>query len=506
MSGKPNRFPGGRIAVLGALVLALALLFVWGSASSVAAQTATETPTLVGTLPPNTEEPTEEATEEATVEATEAATTEAARPRARIGVGLVDSPDGVRLALISPNGPALKAGLRVGDIILTVDGQKISTADELRAILATKQPGDTLRLSIQRGTETLEVSLTLDAFPPTPTLAATFTPRPRNTTLPSRTPRPTSTRRPSVTPGGAPTRAGTVFTVSRYGYTFQALATGFVVTRVVANGAARRAGLLVGDVITAVDGVNVSATTLATISSRLVTARGTVALSVRRGTRTGIIRLSDAGVATPTAVIRAGTAYAVSRYGYTFQALTTGFVVTRIVANGAAQRAGLQVADIITGVDGVNVSANTLSSLVSRLVTARGTVVLSVRRGTLTGTIRMSDVVATPTRTPTPNTRASLGVSYEVVTEAVARARNLSVTNGAYILQVSPNSPAEAAGIKVGDVIIAVNGEVVDLKRTLPYRLTPYAVGDEITLTIVRGNERLEIKVALVTPRGVAMG
>ena len=58
-----------------------------------------------------------------------------------------------------------KAGLRKGDVILTADGQKIATSHDLLKVRRGHIPGDQMTLTVQRGEETLEIVLILDAAP-----------------------------------------------------------------------------------------------------------------------------------------------------------------------------------------------------------------------------------------------------------------------------------------------------------------------------------------------------
>ena len=72
--------------------------------------------------------------------------------------------DGVRIARIQPGGGADRAGLQVGDIVLTVDGVTVTAPEQLIVAIRSKQPGDTVVLGYQRGasgsqTGTLTVTL-----------------------------------------------------------------------------------------------------------------------------------------------------------------------------------------------------------------------------------------------------------------------------------------------------------------------------------------------------------
>jgi len=81
-------------------------------------------------------------------------------------------PEGVAIAGVLPNGPAQKLGLRpfmraqdgnvvLGDIIVALDGKPVQTIDDLLGLLEQHQPGDTISITILRGTEKIEQKITL---------------------------------------------------------------------------------------------------------------------------------------------------------------------------------------------------------------------------------------------------------------------------------------------------------------------------------------------------------
>ncbi|KGN30635.1 peptidase [Knoellia sinensis KCTC 19936] len=70
--------------------------------------------------------------------------------------------------------------------------------------------------------------------------------------------------------------------------------------------------------------------------------------------------------------------------------------------------------------------------------------------------------------------------------------------SGAQIRTVSPGTPAEKAGLKVGDVITEVNGERVDSAESLVAHIREHAVGDTVKLTVLRDNKSQELSATLV--------
>jgi M6 family metalloprotease-like protein len=60
--------------------------------------------------------------------------------------------------------PAAKAGIKTGDILTTIDGKDVATEDAVRDWLATKGPGDRVRLGLLRGESAVEANVTLGAL------------------------------------------------------------------------------------------------------------------------------------------------------------------------------------------------------------------------------------------------------------------------------------------------------------------------------------------------------
>ncbi len=88
-----------------------------------------------------------------------------------IGVALDTTYDGpgARIALapvggtlpVTPGGPAAKAGLRAGDVVTAVDGQKVNSNDELIVAIRARVPGASVSLTYERGGRTATARVTL---------------------------------------------------------------------------------------------------------------------------------------------------------------------------------------------------------------------------------------------------------------------------------------------------------------------------------------------------------
>jgi serine protease Do len=88
--------------------------------------------------------------------------------------------------------------------------------------------------------------------------------------------------------------------------------------------------------------------------------------------------------------------------------------------------------------------------------------------------------------------RGWLGVVIQEITPEIAE--TIGVKEGILVAQIAPGSPAEKAGLKVGDIIVAIDGEKVREVRELQFRIMKTPPGTEVTLTILRGGKEQTIK------------
>ena len=76
-------------------------------------------------------------------------------------------------------------------------------------------------------------------------------------------------------------------------------------------------------------------------------------------------------------------------------------------------------------------------------------------------------------------------------------AKRYDLVSGAYIKEVTEFSPAEKAGLKIGDVIIEADGEKIDEKEKLDEIKNKHKIGDEIKLKVNRDGKEIDITVKL---------
>ncbi|HEU4948163.1 MAG TPA: trypsin-like peptidase domain-containing protein [Kribbella sp.] len=68
---------------------------------------------------------------------------------------------GARISEVTTGSPAQRAGLRTGDVITSINGQTVDTAEALIVAIRTHQPGESVRLNFERGGRSRQVAVTL---------------------------------------------------------------------------------------------------------------------------------------------------------------------------------------------------------------------------------------------------------------------------------------------------------------------------------------------------------
>jgi serine protease Do len=169
---------------------------------------------------------------------------------------------GIEITHVEDNSHAAKAGLRESDVVLEINGQKVSDRDEFVRTIAESTPGSKVNLVIWRNSARQNVSATLSARP-APTL---FTDS--DGPAPPAVPMPPNPFPPEVLDGSV--FQGMMVQSPRIGIEGETLAgqladffgvkEGVLVRSVLANSAASKAGLKAGDVIVKVNAIPVANT------------------------------------------------------------------------------------------------------------------------------------------------------------------------------------------------------------------------------------------------------
>ncbi len=345
-----------------------------------------------------------------------------------------DEATGVLIVSVQENGPADAAGLVRGDIVLAVDGVAVNSVDELVDLLGAAEPGDEVELSVQHGSETLAISVTLgdraggaylgvvpyvvdqaiadavelpgDAEPaitPVPTEEPTEEPTAEPTEEAAE--EPTEEAPATATPDAAPRPLTAV---------------GAAIAEVLADSPAAAAGLQVGDIIIAVN-------------DKVVENAADLAVLVRENAPGDEIRLTVRNAASDVDNVLTAT------LGENPQDVTLPFLGIRFTRPEALQ------AD-----DGAESEAAPAATATPA---------------------PEEEPAATPTPMPEEESPA-------------AGALSELEGDGALITEIVDFSPAALAGVEVGDVILAVDGVAVEATADLATLIRAYAPGDTVNLSV----------------------
>jgi serine protease Do len=97
--------------------------------------------------------------------------------------------------------------------------------------------------------------------------------------------------------------------------------------------------------------------------------------------------------------------------------------------------------------------------------------------------------------------RGWLGVYIQKVTPELAESLGLADSRGALVANVLPNGPAQAAGVKRGDVIVAFDNQPVDDSRELPLLVGRTDLGHKGILKVIRDKQTIDLPVTITQSR-----
>ncbi len=420
-----------------------------------------------------------------------------------LGVSIAAAETGAQVTAVAPNSPAEKAGVQANDVITSFDGQKV-TVETLATAVAGHSVGDSVRLTVLRGEQTMDLTVTLAA-------------------------RPTLATGPAV-PGqsGAAQSATTPY----IGIGLSEANNAVTVEEVAAGSPAETAGFKVGDVVTKIGDTDVKTAQDVITAVRAAKAGDSLTLHVTRSGEDVTINVT-VGETTMQQLNRRGNRGSFQgANGDAFSFNGTTWDIQNLDENSALYKAGLRSGDQITAINGSDqLDPRSLMQALMGQDGSSQTVTLTITRE---GQSQTLDVPASalqemmmgsfggfpfdshkgngggfgfPFNFGQQMSGIHLGVQIVNLDATSAQEHKLTVTEGALVTAVEPNSPADKAGIKVNDVITAIDGDKVTQRRTLADRLYGWNDGDEITVTVLRDGQSMDLKATLevVKPGGPNM-
>jgi len=94
--------------------------------------------------------------------------------------------------------------------------------------------------------------------------------------------------------------------------------------------------------------------------------------------------------------------------------------------------------------------------------------------------------------------RGVIGVNAQTITPTLAAALGLLREWGVVLGDVYPGGPAAAAGLRIGDIVLAVDGRPMENGRQLDVNIYRRPVGTIVSLDVLRGSDRLSIQVPVI--------
>jgi serine protease Do len=93
--------------------------------------------------------------------------------------------------------------------------------------------------------------------------------------------------------------------------------------------------------------------------------------------------------------------------------------------------------------------------------------------------------------------RPYMGISFQAITPDIADTYHLPTQWGIYVKKVAAGSPADAAGLKVDDIIVSIGGVKMDETHDYLNMLYGYKPGDQTTLDVIRNGSELALNITL---------
>jgi serine protease Do len=97
--------------------------------------------------------------------------------------------------------------------------------------------------------------------------------------------------------------------------------------------------------------------------------------------------------------------------------------------------------------------------------------------------------------------RQEVGMSLQTITPSMAAGLGLAKDNGVIVSDVWPGGPAEAAGMKVGDILVSVDGQPADNLPTVNYNFRLRDSPERAVIVVLRGAAQFSLSVATVEER-----
>lgn len=182
-----------------------------------------------------------------------------------------------------------------------------------------------------------------------------------------------------------------------------------------------------------------------------------------------------------------------------------GVRIVLVAPNGPAARGGLEFGDLIVAIDGQPVATTADAGDLLKTLSPGTEVAFDLERPQPNGDARPLTVKIKLGKKPTAaRGAATLGVRVEAVALAARQALDVPLAKGALVVEVAPDSPAEAAELPLQAVIVSYNGQPVDSPDDLGRFIAGASPGDQARLGYYFDGRVEETTAVLAAANGLA--
>jgi serine protease Do len=165
-----------------------------------------------------------------------------------------------------------------------------------------------------------------------------------------------------------------------------------------------------------------------------------------------------------------------------------GALVADVTASAPADKGGVKRGDVIVSFDGKEIKdTGDLPYAVASTPVGKTVTVEVIRKGQKKSLqVRIGELKEQREDQEPPEVRPSLGMGVEEITPEMAKNYGISESSGLVVVQVDQGSPASAAGITPGDIILEMDQEPVKDLDSFEKKSAEYKKGDTVLLLIKR--------------------